>query len=59
MIDSKTFPAAYAAMDEAAKAFWAYPDENWQENFLAQWGRDNNVAALAALDAHTVESSKD
>jgi hypothetical protein len=48
-ITTANFPAAFAAMDEAAKAFWAYPDEEWQENFLVQWGRENGVAELAAL----------
>ena len=31
MIDAKTFPAAFAAMDAAAAQFWAYPDADSSE----------------------------
>jgi len=36
-INSTTCPAAYAAMDEAAATFWAYPDAVWQDAFLDGW----------------------
>jgi len=41
IIDHKICPAAYAAMDEAAKGFWAYPDAKWQDNFLETWAHAN------------------
>ena len=60
MIDAKTFPAAFAAMDAAAAQFWAYPDAEWQEEFLVGWARQHDPALLAALigvvaDRATVE----
>jgi hypothetical protein len=48
-ITAENFPAAFAAMDEAAKALWAYPGQDWQAEFLAQWGKENKVAELADL----------
>ena len=55
MIDAKTFPAAFAAMDAAAAQFWAYPDAEWQDEFLVGWARQHDPALLAALigDTHT------
>ena len=53
MIDTKTFPAAFAAMDEAAAQFWAYPPEEWQDEFLLCWARENDPALLAALAGAT------
>ena len=60
MIDAKTFPAAFAAMDAAAAQFWAYPDAEWQDEFLVGWARQHDPALLAALigvvaDRATVE----
>lgn len=49
MIDSKTFPAAFAAMDAAAAQLWAYPNAEWQEDFLVGWARQHDPALLAAL----------
>ena len=49
MIDAKTFPAAFAAMDAAAAQFWAYPDAEWQDEFLVGWARQHDPALLAAL----------
>lgn len=54
MIDTKTFPAAFAAMDEAAAQFWAYPPEEWQDEFLLCWARENDPALLAALAGATL-----
>jgi len=39
--DHTTCPAAYAAMDAAAKEFWAYPDAEWQDSFLEGWAHAN------------------
>lgn len=36
-ITKENFPSAFAAMDQAAKAFWAYPGPDWQEEFLRHW----------------------
>ena len=49
MIDSKTFPAAFAAMDANAAQFWAYPNAEWQDEFLVGWARQHDPALLAAL----------
>lgn len=53
MIDAKTFPAAFAAMDREAAQFWAYPDVEWQDAFLLEWARENDPALLAALAGAT------
>ncbi len=53
MIDEKTFPAAFAAMDEAAAQFWAYPDAEWQDEFLLEWARENDPELLAVLAGAT------
>jgi hypothetical protein len=50
-ITSTTYPEAFAAMDAAASEFWAYPDQDWQENFLRQWAQANDPVLLAALEA--------
>jgi hypothetical protein len=42
-----------AAMDEAAREFWAYPDERWQLAFEAKWLHDHGYEA-EALTAHAV-----
>lgn len=39
-ITSENFPEAFAAMDAAAKEFWAYPDEKWQESFLRHFAEE-------------------
>ena len=46
MIDSNTFPGAFADMDAAAAAFWAYPDLDWQDAFLRQWAQAHADHAL-------------
>lgn len=43
----ENFPEAFAAMDEAATKFWAYPNAQWQEEFLVQWAKKNNDTLLA------------
>ena len=48
-ITRENFPAAFTAMDEAAKAFWAYPDREWQDNFLCQWAQDHDHILARAL----------
>lgn len=48
IITNETYPAAYAAMDAAAAAYWAYPCRAWQDEFLAMWARAHNDAALEA-----------
>ena len=53
MIDAKTYPAAFAAMDAAAAQFWAYPDAAWQDEFLLEWAGKNDPALLAALAGAT------
>lgn len=45
--------AAMAAMDQAAKAFWAYPNAEWQDAFLAQWMQTNET--LGELEAESPE----
>ena len=45
-VTSKNFPAAYAAMDAEAKGYWAYPDCEWQENFLRGWAESTGDEAL-------------
>lgn len=49
MIDEKTFPAAFAAMDAAAAQNWAYPDQDWQDEFLRSWAQENDPVLLAKL----------
>lgn len=50
-ITPENFPAAFAAMDEAAKEFWTYPNRDWQNNFLRQWAHEHgDIALLDALD---------
>lgn len=53
MIDQNTFPAAFAAMDAAAAQFWAYPNADWQDEFLLAWARENDPGLLAALTSAT------
>jgi hypothetical protein len=48
-IDSKNFPAAFAAMDKAASDFWAYPDADWQADFLMSYAIAENDTVLMAL----------
>ncbi len=45
-INSTNFPEAFEAMNEAAKAFWAYPDADWQDAFLLQWAQEHGDKAL-------------
>jgi hypothetical protein len=45
-ITSTTYPEAFAAMDEAAKAFYAYPDTDWQDAFLLQWAQEHGDREL-------------
>ena len=45
-ITKENFPAAFEAMDEAAKAFWAYPGPEWQEEFLCHWAVNRANAQL-------------
>ena len=40
-----TVVAAFAAMDEAASEFWAYPGEEWQQQFLRDWANNHLTAA--------------
>jgi hypothetical protein len=47
-ITSTTYPEAFAAMDEAAKAFWAYPNQDWQDAFLLQWAQAHGDRDLTA-----------
>ena len=53
MIDTKTYPDAFAAMDAAAAQFWAYPDADWQDAFLLEWARENDPELHAALAGAT------
>ena len=48
-ITQANFPAAFAAMDEAASEFWAYPDYQWQEEFLLSWARQHDPVLVTAL----------
>lgn len=34
-----------AAMDAAASEFWAYPDEEWQLAFEAEWLNERGIEA--------------
>ena len=45
-VTSQNFPAAFAAMDAAAAEFWAYPDAEWQEEFLRAWAEATQDEAL-------------
>jgi hypothetical protein len=47
-LTSNDFPAAFAAMDEAARKFWAYPNTRWQINFLHTYANETNDTELAA-----------
>ena len=47
-VNSINFPAAFTAMDKAAASFWAYPDVEWQDNFLAHWADQHGDTALSA-----------
>jgi hypothetical protein len=52
-----TIPAAaIEAMDQAAKAFWAYPNAAWQDAFLANWMQTHGT--LADLEAASSEGFK-
>lgn len=48
-ITSENFPAAFAAMDAAAAGFWAYPDAEWQMDFLRHWAQGNDAALVKAI----------
>jgi hypothetical protein len=48
-ITQANFPAAFAAMDKAASEFWAYPDSQWQEEFLLSWARQHDPVLVTAL----------
>ncbi len=48
-INSKNFPAAFAAMDEAASDLWAYPDAEWQHEFLMVYATVNNDNVLLSF----------
>ena len=48
MVNASNFPAAYTAMDTAARQFWAYPDADWQGDFLAAYAAKHGDVALAA-----------
>jgi hypothetical protein len=45
-LTSENFPAAFAAMNAAAKGFWCYPDEDWQLQFLDEWAIAHNDSSL-------------
>ena len=45
-VTSENFPAAFAAMDKAAGEFYAYPDPEWQYQFLLSWAQAHNCSAL-------------
>lgn len=47
-VSKEYFPAAFAAMDAEASEFWAYPDAQWQDNFLHQWAEAHDHQALIA-----------
>jgi hypothetical protein len=36
-VNSTTHPELYKAMDAAAKAYWAYPNLEWQQEFIDSW----------------------
>jgi hypothetical protein len=36
-VNSKTHPELFAAMDAAAAQYWAYPDTEWQDDFIDAW----------------------
>ena len=38
-----------AEMDASAKAFWAYPDADWQAAFEADWLESHGYREAAAL----------
>ena len=54
ILDSNNFPSAFAAMNDAAKAFWAYPDLDWQDAYLRQWAQAHADQAL--IEALGVEA---
>ena len=41
-----------AEMDVAAKAFWAYPDADWQASFEAEWLEGHGYNEAAAKHAN-------
>lgn len=52
-VTSKNFPAAFQAMDEAAREFWAYPDAEWQDDFLLHWAIEHqDETLLEALNVY-------
>jgi hypothetical protein len=60
MFNSKNFPAAFAAMDEAASDLWAYPDAEWQHEFLMVYATVNNdTALLSLLEGNDTEDDDD
>lgn len=48
VVTSAIYPEAFAAMDEAANEFWAYPDSEWQDAFLLQWAQAHGDRELTA-----------
>lgn len=48
-INSVNFPNAFSAMDKAAKAFWSYPNSDWQEGFLLAWAHKHDPCLLDEL----------
>jgi hypothetical protein len=49
-ITSAEFPAAFSAMDAAASEYWAYPNEDWQDEFLRNWAYENDPELVSVLE---------
>ena len=45
-LNSRNFPAAFAAMDQWAKTFWAYPTQEEQLEFLLHFAQETNDSEL-------------
>ena len=45
-VTPENFPAAFAAMDDAASEFHTYPGSEWQYRFLLSWAQTHDCSAL-------------
>lgn len=50
-MNSSSHPELFTAMDEAAKAFWAYPNAEWQDQFIERWLEEHGDAWPATSTA--------
>lgn len=54
-IDAATAAAMGAAMDAAAKEFWAYPETLWQLGFEMGWLQEHGYVDAARKAAESID----